>query len=366
MQFIFYGIGVFQLLILLFEYFVKIRFGKQYLFLSILLLTLLSGLRYEVGMDWEGYENFFKSVNGFNIENPPIMEIGFGFLNKIIGYFADDYSYVIFFSALVFGWVLWLLYQRLSSRLYVYAISSYIGYSFLVIGFAQVRQGIAIGFILLSIYFYNFKKFPAYLCMLVASVSVFFQLSSVIYLALMLIANATFKYKKSGLYLLLFGLFVQITLFVEPSLKFDALNLFKLNVEIASKIENYMGSVVEESIALYVNCAILAVNSAIIWRCIQLQYEKRANFLSQFYLVLNLSCVLSVLILPGFYVFYSRLYLLSSIILPVVFYLNQSLLEPRKFYFTLFINSFVLMLNYFKSLVAWGELFLNYKTFIWV
>lgn len=364
MQFIFYIIGVIQVIILLCQFFFKFKPKFIYLFIAIFILSIISGLRYEVGMDWEGYEKFFQSVNGIQNENIPIMEIGFEALNKIIGLFTENYGYVFLFSSLSFGGALGLLYKNLGAKFYVYALSCFIGYSFLIIGFAQVRQGLAISIILVGVYFYNFKRLSGIFCFFIASLSLLFQLSSLIYLALIIITILNVYFIRSILYKIILLILLIFILSIGSNLIFDILKEIALSENIYNKISNYSESNVEESVALYINLMIILVNSFIVLKYSRLLSDVRAINMCSFYFVLNLSCVLSVLALPGVYVFYSRLYLLSSLLLPVVFYLNRTVINSKKLNLILFLNSLIYLINYFKSIIAHNEAFSNYKTFL--
>ena len=364
MQFIFYIIGVIQVIALLCRFFLKFKPNFIFLIITIFILSIISGLRYEVGMDWEGYEIFFESVNGNQSENTPIMEIGFEALNKIIGAFTENYGYVLLSSSIIFGIALGLLYKNLGANFYVYAISCFIGYSYLIIGFAQVRQGLAISIILVCVYFYNFKRLPGVICFFIASSSLLFQLSSLIYLVLLLITLLNAYFIKNILYKIIVVILLILFLSTESNLIFDILKVLALSENIYNKISNYSESRVEESVALYINILIILVNSFIILKYSRLLSDARAINMSNFYFVLNISCVLSVFLLPGVYVFYSRLYLLSSLLLPVVFYLNRAVIGSKKLNLILFANSLIFMGNYFKSIIAHDESFSNYKTFL--
>jgi len=79
-------------------------------FIALLILSIVIGFRYEVGVDWEGYKQTFELIKA----NPQVqfndqyMEIGFFFINRIIADLGLSYQWMFF----VVTFITWYFYFK--------------------------------------------------------------------------------------------------------------------------------------------------------------------------------------------------------------------------------------------------------------
>lgn len=159
--------------------------------LSLLLIALFAGLRFQTGQDWEPYEAFFDRLDltadpielYYGDERPPFFEIGYYLLNYAVKWLGGSYSTIFLGASLFSAWTVYRLTARFAmNRFYFLAI--YFSYSFMLLHFAQVRQSIAIGFFLLGCDYYlrHGRKVPA---LLIAMIGTAFQFTSLMYIILL-------------------------------------------------------------------------------------------------------------------------------------------------------------------------------------
>ena len=135
-----------------FDFLFKHSFRLMFFSISLFILSLISGLRFEVGTDWEPYKNLFNDleldwsflVNVFNFD------FGYVLFNAFIRIFTDSYAVFLFLDSLIaLGFIGWFIYKysplpNLSLFFFynTYFISTYMGSN---------RRIIAIGLSLISL-----------------------------------------------------------------------------------------------------------------------------------------------------------------------------------------------------------------------
>jgi hypothetical protein len=171
-------------LLAVFAQFRLVRIGQGAYAVAMLWIGLFAGLRFETGQDWPAYEFYFDEISDFDPFGSKF-EVGYYLLNYAIKAVGGTYSGVLLLASLFCAFSVY----RLTSRLNVnrfYILTVYMGYSFLILHFAQVRQSLAVGFFLLAFDYYlrnpHRSKWPA---LLLLFISPLFQVSSLMYIALL-------------------------------------------------------------------------------------------------------------------------------------------------------------------------------------
>ena len=162
-------------------------FKNNTIFYAIALFSLgiFAGFRFEVGpTDWVAYKQFFDALK---LDNDVLdlyqsknqqFEIGYYFINYLIKYLGWDYGIVFLASSLFLSFAFYKFTNNSSINKF-YVLTIYIGYSYILLNFAQVRQSIAIGFFLLGSYCYlHFRN--KFLTLIIASLGLLFQYSSIV------------------------------------------------------------------------------------------------------------------------------------------------------------------------------------------
>lgn len=131
---------------------------RTILFFLFLIIILFIGLRFHTGQDWAGYIYYFKKVNwNYNVYQP-----GFKLLNIICKNFFDNYWFVQFVSTVFFTFCAFIFFLRYSDFPFT-AIFLYLIFCFQNLFMAQIRQSLAVSFILLGSKYIIDKKFIKYL-----------------------------------------------------------------------------------------------------------------------------------------------------------------------------------------------------------
>lgn len=149
--------------IILFSLFHNKALKKYAYFFSMLVLFVLSFLRWELGGDWGTYSTIFEtSKNGLY----PYIESGFGFLNYEIRQITDNYTVCLFVESLIIFNCFYFIFRKLS----INPLISLIAFFALNRGYiTYVRQDIAISFCMITIYaLFNGKRLLAVLFLLLA------------------------------------------------------------------------------------------------------------------------------------------------------------------------------------------------------
>lgn len=171
------------------------------------LISLIIGLRYDVGTDFMNYIDLFQRYqNDLNIN---LTEYGFQFMNKAIIYLGLNYWVSFLISAILINFLIFKLIKE-ESQLFFLSVIILFKTGFIFMQTNQIRQSIAIAFVFYGskyIFRNNFKRYI--LCCLFA---MSFHFSAVIMIPIYYISK-----KRWNKYFLIILLFVSLLLFMNPS-----------------------------------------------------------------------------------------------------------------------------------------------------
>lgn len=128
---------------------------------ALLIIALIVGFRYEVGVDWEGYKDRFQEI----VNNPSLkysdqyMEIGFFYINQIIAKLGLSYEWMFFTMALI-TW--YFIFKSVPGFLLPLLIFFLFVDEYFFWGMNGVRQFAAIGIWLFSVKYIITKDFIKY------------------------------------------------------------------------------------------------------------------------------------------------------------------------------------------------------------
>lgn len=116
-----------------------------------IMICLVDGLRWRMGVDWDSYYSFYQKIDSFNIAD---FELFFYIYTYAFKKLFDSYPLFIFINAVtVYGMIFYSIYKITRSTLAIFYIVSIIPwYS------GSMRQFIAIGFVCLSLKYFYFSK----------------------------------------------------------------------------------------------------------------------------------------------------------------------------------------------------------------
>jgi len=144
----------------------KVQNSKFSFFVALLFLLFLSGLRYEVGMDWHAYLGFYNDIT-FTYEH---VEIGYSLLNDLFSTLGFNYNVFLFGISLITLFFIYKVGINLKYKLIFLFI--YFSDLFLYLNLSGMRQGIAIAITLFSIK-YIIEKKPIHFFITVALATLF-------------------------------------------------------------------------------------------------------------------------------------------------------------------------------------------------
>jgi hypothetical protein len=167
--------------------------------LSVIILTIFRGLRWETGTDWKQYLEVFQMASWSNIFSltrgtGESMEFGYVFLNVIVKTFGGNYTVFLFLTNF-FVLVSYLVFSLKLSRYPIWTFASIL----LSINFFPVRQDIAIAvlyFALLAILDHNNKK-----ALVLIGIASSIHNISICFLLVFLFSRFEFSYSKMTLYI---------------------------------------------------------------------------------------------------------------------------------------------------------------------
>lgn len=174
---------------------VEINYKKETILSKIiyLIIVFIISFRYQIGVDWIGYENYF---NNSKIEG---IEKGFIYLNSIF-YFLKINFYLSSFLYSIFSLSILYFFLKKYFSIVCLPLVLFLYKGFLYLSIEQMRQFLALGLALIAIKFYIERKKQLFLILIF--LGTFFHKSIIILLLMYL-------YKKRNLsYLKLMSLFV--------------------------------------------------------------------------------------------------------------------------------------------------------------
>ena len=153
--------------------------NKLVIGIIIFLLFLVSGFKYETGVDWFAYEYLIDSsypidkafVNGRWDLVFPTLDVGYSFLNSLIKSLGGGIQILIFISSLV---SIGLLKKNVEkySPLPIFSLLVYYTFFFFIFDLSGLRQGLAIQLFFFSLRYLEKKNFLKYILTILLATSV--------------------------------------------------------------------------------------------------------------------------------------------------------------------------------------------------
>ncbi|MGD9842812.1 MAG: EpsG family protein [Steroidobacteraceae bacterium] len=356
--------GLFATLALLYQS-KMLRLGRVFYGLALLALSLFAGLRFEVGQDWPAYVQFFDELNlkadfldlyGSGTQQ---FELGYYLLNYAVKAFGGTYSIVFLVSSLFLSYALYTFTKRfLINRFYVLTI--YVGYTFLILNFAQVRQAIAVGFFLLGCNYYLCHQ-RRVISLAVASIGILFQYSALLYVAI-LFGVLCWPQKRQILWASTVTSVVGLVLYLVSKFSdFYAVLGLLSSASAAEKVAIYKEIQEDQGGGQLWYAAYLLL---LVWYLIR--YKKVVKleqiFIVNFAIASLLTTIVFIYIFPGSYVLYSRAYVVACIFQACAMALIFSRKNGTKHAFCFFITIAVAAIYNLRILSINVDDFVPYKS----
>lgn len=335
-------------------------------------ISLLAALRYQTGGDWDGYENYFEAIDVHSgifegyVGNPLMLQFepGYYVVGFVFKYFGLPYFAVDIFSVFVFVFAVLRLTHKESLPPYIIVLI-FIGLPQLTLYYNQVRQTLAIGFVLMAIQSKTKKSFFAF-----GILALSFQVSSIVFLVLSVIAKF-----KAGFFQKIFragvvGIPIAVAFVAVANLNaYDLLKTF-LPENLQFKIDIYQEE--ETGLGVFRFATILYIIFSAVFLFIS--YNKITIMkISQKYIIrISLLCSFlvpySVVLFPNSYAFFNR----GLVFTLILFSLSGSILHKyelnnsgQSFALIPFYGlGFISIAYYFVSLYIYGPVYIPYKSFV--
>ncbi len=346
------------------------KLQRTYLNITLIILTLFAALRFQSGSDWPGYELFFDLVNleisiisHLKYASDIEIEIGYYVLMRSVKALNGSYYHVLAICSVISGISVYYLYRPIKENT-DFAIVSYLGYAYLLLGFEQARQSMGLAFVLFGIAFYLKNDKSIIWLFIIASLGVLFQYSVAIYIFCAVISYLVTRFPRIGRATL--TIFFLIALLIRNS----NVNLFQFfmlaafNDTLVSKVNIYEAAPTTTSVLNSIFSVFILLNAILIYKNAKYQDNFRLKFLFNLTAFTLYLSFLVVFILPSFYYFYSRIYTLGSLLLPLTFFFLTS--QKKSLIYTGFLvaNYVALSLTYFRIIFTYSEQYLPYTPWL--
>lgn len=134
------------------------------LFYVFIVLSLFAGLRYQIGFDYDSYSNIFKQVptiSEITISRLKDLQIyaeyGYILLNTIVKSLGLNINVVFIVVSLVTMFIICFTYRKYT-KYYIVAVFVYCARFYFMLNMGQIRQGLAMAIVLLSIKYIDERK----------------------------------------------------------------------------------------------------------------------------------------------------------------------------------------------------------------
>src|SRR5690606_30586688 len=144
---------------------------KKTLFAVILmLLVVISGLRWETGPDWDSYYYFYEDIERVvHSSTQNFFEPGFTSLNLFFSRLGLSYTTFLFFFAVITIGLKGLVFGRHRSILFILL---FLYYCYYLADILSVRQFTAVSICLFGLQYIESRKFLPFLCCILLAVSI--------------------------------------------------------------------------------------------------------------------------------------------------------------------------------------------------
>ena len=348
------------------------KLKKLYLFFSFLFLSIFSALRFQTGQDWYAYEEFFNQLDTHRglieyFQNGSYSQLNFEFGFYLVNYFIKSldgsYFHVLAFCSVVSGASIYLLYREMNDHI-DFAVVSYIGYAYLLLGFAQARQGLGLAFFIFALVLYLRKNRPIVHFFGIALFGVAVQYSVAIYLIVAMIAYTITRFRMLGTICIAILFSVALLLKNFNTNLFQIFMLFAFNDTIADKVNIYEAELSQGGILNFFYSLFLLVNALYIYHSSGNETEFRVRFLLNLTAMALYLSFLIVFVIPGLYPLYSRVYILASISLPVAFYFMCRRETTLTLNILFVMNYIALTISYFRLFYLLYDEYIPYQTWL--
>jgi hypothetical protein len=161
-------------------------------FTGIVLMLIFGGLRYEVGADWFSYKKLFEEARSWEIVLSSREEKLFMTFFYISSWFTQKYSIVVLlFFTISFLIKIYVL-DKYSPNIFL-SLVIYFSAIFLIYDINGIRQGMAIGIVLLTLQSILERRLLQFL--MIMTMAMFVHTSSLVFLPFYFVANITISVK---------------------------------------------------------------------------------------------------------------------------------------------------------------------------
>lgn len=239
---------------------------KSFIYISIIAILIIGGLRFEVGTDWFSYKNIFNSVSLISELTSFRVEKGFLLFVFIIKNIINDYSFFVFIFFLATFSVKLVIIKKYSTDIFI-SLMIYFSMVFLLYDINGIRQGMAIGIGLLSIPYILSRNLTRFI--LVIILAALFHTSALILLPFYWIANMEFSKKK--LIILTIGVLL-ISIPLRSFILNNPLMQYLLTIDRLSQYDSYLKDSKMNSTVPLLSIAVL--QRFVVFIFIMVNYEK--------------------------------------------------------------------------------------------
>jgi hypothetical protein len=346
-----------------------LKLGKTIYGFAFLAIATFAGLSFENRLDWV-YDQFFSNVN--LADNPfqlyfddnavtPNFEIGFYFLNYAIKYVGGTNSLVLLLASVFCAYSVYSFTKNFAGNKF-YILTIYFTHAYITLHFAQVRQSIAIGFFLLGCtHFLKYKKKLSSL--MIAMIGPLFQISSIIYLFLLMIVFCGLRISKSLKGDIWGALIPSMMIFMIYFLDANSALTFLGDYPIFSRIVNYNNGEIEHSPALFLHLIYLSFIAYYIFKNLA-DVDPDRLFIKNIAIVFLVTSITMALAFPGIYAIYSRVYQVASVFqafaLSIIFVERKGWIHDFVFTGTIIVS----IISYYRIVDAYSESLIPYRFII--
>jgi len=335
-------------------------------------ISLLAALRYQTGGDWDGYESYFDAVDIYaNIYEGYLgsshmlqYEPGYYVISYIVKSLGLSYLAVNVLSIFVFAFALYRFVCKEYLPLYFVSLI-FIGLPHITLYYNQVRQALALGFVLMAVQSSTKKSFFA-----LGILALSFQVTSVVFLICGVIA-----WFKAGFFekLIRVGLVcIPIAIFlvrVTNIAAYDLLRIFlpenfQFKIDLYQEEDTGFGAFRFLTILYIVYCTVFLFAKYQLMRDIKVSQE----YIIKLTLLCSLLVPYSVILFPNAYPFFNR----SLVFSMILFSMSGSVLHkyslgnrgPKLILIPFYGLGLLSMVYYFVTLYTYESVYIPYKSFI--
>lgn len=163
----------------------KIRYNEYFfVFITILFPLILSGLREDVGTDYNTYWSYFEMIAYSKVFPQKMLEVGFTIINFFVSFFNGNFTTLLFVTAFLYLFFFTLGLNRITEESRS-ILSLWLSYMFLFgVSLNAIRQAIAIALCVYAVYFLLKRQYLKYILLVLLAMS--FHSTAVICFAFLL------------------------------------------------------------------------------------------------------------------------------------------------------------------------------------